>query len=643
MPFSTAQVAVSHAADALSARQIAITHAAHALSAPQIAITHAADAVSARQMAITHAAHALSAPQIAITHAADAVSARQMAIAHAAHALSAPQIAITHAAHALSAPQIAITHAAHALSAPQIAITHAAHALSARRGRRPGARSLRCCARAAGLVASGMPGVVAAGQRDTAEAAARILRLGGNPVDAAIAGCAAAFVAEPLLCSAGGAGIMTVALDGAPPQVIDFFSDMPGLGSGMAAPRDLASRDDFDFQAIRVDFGPAQQTFHVGRASAAMPGMLPGLAAAHARFGSLPLSDLMAPAIHLAHAGVTVSAETAHVFGLLWGLLAAYPDTARVLAGGALPRAGGVLRNPELGETLRAFGATGRTPERMLEGLLAEFGPARGGLITEDDVRSYRPRIGPPVTEPIGDWTICMPPSPGGHLAMFVTRTLAGDDPRADEAGEMVRLAQASQAAHAQRNLGTWLGSTTHISVLVPGAGAAAVTLTSGEGCGHLVPGTGVHLNNFLGEEDLNPHGFHRHAPGQRLPTMIAPCVGLRGQVPCLALGSGGSNRIRSAVGEVLYRRVVAGMDLAAAVAAPRVHAEADTAWLELHGLRDPAATLAAMARVFATVHRFPGPDFFFGGVHAVDVDDAGTGAMRGAADLRRGGVVVQI
>lgn len=487
-----------------------------------------------------------------------------------------------------------------------------------------------------------MSGIVAAGQRDTAEAAARILRMGGNPVDAAIAACAAAFVAEPLLCSAGGAGIMTVALDGAPPQVIDFFSDTPGLGLGGAA-TDAAARGDLDFHAIHVDFGSAQQTFHVGRASAAMPGMLPGLAEAHARFGSLPLDELMAPAVHLAHAGVTVSVETAHVFGLLWGLLAAHPETAQVLAGGARPRPGGVLRNPALGETLRAFGASGRMPEPMLAGLLEAFGPARGGLITEDDVQRYRPHVGPPVIETIGDWTICMPPSPGGHLAMLVTRTLAGEDARAGEADEIVRLAQASRAAHARRNQGTWLGSTTHISVLVPGAGAAAVTLTSGEGCGHLVPGTGVHLNNFLGEEDLNPHGFHRHAPGQRLPTMIAPCLALRGQVPCLALGSGGSNRIRSAVGEVLYRRAVAGMDLAAAVAAPRVHAEADTAWLELAGLRDPAAAQAALARVFATVHAFPARDFFFGGVHAVDIDGEGTGALRGAGDPRRGGVVVQI
>lgn len=477
-----------------------------------------------------------------------------------------------------------------------------------------------------------MPGVVAAGQRDTAEAGAEILRIGGNPVDAAIAACAAAFVAEPLLCSAGGAGIMTVAMAGAEPLVFDFFSDMPGLGAGSAGER--------DFQAVHVDFGAAQQVFHVGRASAAVPGILPGLAAAHARLGSLPLAELVAPAIRLAREGVPVSAETAYTFRLLWDLLHVNPETVRALAGDTMPEVGSVLHNPALAETLRAFGATGRTPDRMIEGLLAEFGPARGGLITEDDVHSYQPRVGPPVIETIGDWTICTPPSPGGRLALLVTRTLAEDAPCAREVDEVLRLARASQAAHAARGQGTWLGSTTHISVLVPGTGAAAVTLTSGEGCGHLVPGTGVHLNNFLGEEDLNPHGFHLHRPGVRLPTMIAPSVALRGGEPCLALGSGGSNRIRSVVGEVLYRHVVAGMDLSAAVAAPRVHAENDAVWLETGGLRDPAAAQAALAERFARVYAFPGRAFFFGGVHAASVDAAG--AAHGVGDLRRGGVAVQ-
>ena len=480
-----------------------------------------------------------------------------------------------------------------------------------------------------------MAGMVAAGQGDTAAAGAAILDRGGNAVDAAIAACAASFVAEPLLASAGGAGIMTLALPGQEPAVVDFFSDMPGLGLG-SAPADFAASAGADFGAIEIDFGVTRQQFHVGRAAAAVPGALPGLAEAHRRFGSLALADLMAPAVHLATEGVLVSAETAHVFGLLWQILGTGPDTARVMAGGRLPRPGDRLRNPDLAATLRDFAAAGRTPDRMLEGLLHAFSPARGGLISEDDVRAYRPLVCAPLAERLGDWAVLSPATPGGRLALTITRALADAPPAADEAAEVLRYALASRAGHAQRQHLTGPGSTTHISVVDRAGGAASVTLTNGEGCGYLIPGTGVQLNNFLGEEDLNPHGFHRHVPGQRLPTMIAPSVGVRRGVPCLALGSGGSNRIRSAVGQVLYRRVVRGAPLADAVAASRVHAEDDVVWVETGGLADPEAALAALRGAFATVHGFPGRDFFFGGVHAVEVDEHGL--PWGVGDARRGG-----
>lgn len=479
-----------------------------------------------------------------------------------------------------------------------------------------------------------MPGVVAAGQRQTAEAAAAILRRGGNPVDAAIAACAAAFMAEPLLCSAGGAGIMTVALDGEPPQVVDFFSDMPGRGAHSTAPG--------HFEAIHVSFGVATQTFHVGRASAAVPGTLPGLAAAHARFGSLPLPALLAPAIEMCTDGIAISAETAHVFGLLWDIVSLDPETAETIAGGQTPpRPGTVLRNPALADTLSAFGEAGRTPQAMVDAMVTAFGPERGGLITETDVRAYEPRVGPPVQEQLGDWTLCAPTSPGGRLALLVSKTLAAAPVESDEAAEIARTAQASRAAHLARAGATSLGSTTHISILVPGAGVCAVTLTNGEGAGIMLPGTGVQMNNFLGEEDLNPHGFHRHPPGLRLPTMIAPSVALRRGIPCLALGSGGSNRIRSAVGEVLYRRTVLGMPLEQAVNAPRVHAETDAVWFEGAELSDPEAARAALAASFPSVYAFPGRDFFFGGVHAVEVDDHGH--VHGVGDARRGGVALQL
>lgn len=475
-----------------------------------------------------------------------------------------------------------------------------------------------------------MAGVVAAGHRDTAQAAIDILEMGGNAVDAAIAAAAAAFLAESVLAGAGGSGLMTLALPGKEPVAIDFFSDMPGLGGW---PGEL------DFESILLDFGPVTQEFHIGRGSAAVPGALEGLAEAHRSFGSLPLPELMAPAVRLATEGAEVATSAHRMYDIIWPIVSYRPETLQALVGGARPRAGDRIRNPELAAVLREFAALGRTPDRVIESMLEWFGPARGGLITEADVKSCRPRVCAPRIETHGDWSVHVTPAPGGHLAMRIFRELAGQAPTGHEASELLRYARASAAGHAHRRHVITTGSTTHISVLDTRGGAAAVTLTHGEGCGYLIPGTGIMLNNFLGEEDLNPHGFHQHRPGHRLPTMMAPSVGARKGVPALALGSGGSNRIRSAVSQVMYRAAMLDESIERAVAAPRVHAEGDVVWVELEGIADRDGALAALERAFSQVHAFAQRDFFFGGVHAAVLD--ASGQPQGVGDARRGGVAL--
>lgn len=475
-----------------------------------------------------------------------------------------------------------------------------------------------------------MPGAVAAGDPETVRAGIDILRKGGNAVDAAIAAAAATFLTEPMLSSAGGAGVMTVALAGQKPASIDFFSDMPGRGHWPDHNLSL------DFSSYIIDFGPTTQEFHVGRGAAAVPGALPGLAEAHRLFGSMPLDELVAPAIRLAEQGMVVPASSAHVFDLLWGILLLDPETKRVIGGGRKPRAGDTMVNPQLGQVLREFAAQGRTPDRVFEGMLNQFGKRRGGLISERDITEYRPRVCRPSSETHGDWVVHCAPTPGGRLAMRIFHELVSSHPTDNEADEFLRYALASRAGHAARRHVTAPGSTTHISVVDTEGGAAAVTLTNGEGCGFVIPGTGIQLNNFLGEEDINPNGFHQHTPGERLPTMMAPAVSVRSGVPALAIGSGGSNRIRSAVGETLYRAVILGHSIEDAVNAPRVHAENEVAWIELESLEDPRAVLDALSTAFSDVRPFMQRDFFFGGVHAAALDANGT--PHGIGDRRRGG-----
>ena len=171
------------------------------------------------------------------------------------------------------------------------------------------------------------------------------------------------------------------------------------------------------------------------------------------------------------------------------------------------------------------------------------------------------------------------------------------------------------------------LGATTHVSVLDADGWACAVTTTNGEGSGIVVPGTGVHVNNMMGEEDLSPAGWFTHAPGRRLPSMMAPTVVLAGGAPELVLGSAGSNRIRSAILQVIVNVIDRGLDAQAAVDAPRVHYEDGLVYAE------PGIDTAGLGEEVAW---FRERNLFFGGCQAVE----GRG-FTGGGDPRRGGAAV--
>jgi gamma-glutamyltranspeptidase/glutathione hydrolase len=181
--------------------------------------------------------------------------------------------------------------------------------------------------------------------------------------------------------------------------------------------------------------------------------------------------------------------------------------------------------------------------------------------------------------------------------------------------------------------LGSRLGSTTHISVLDGWGRACSVTCTNGEGSGVVVPGTGLHVNNMMGEEDLNPLGFHAFEAGRRMPSMMAPTVVLSddGAVE-LVLGSAGSNRIRSAILQTIVGVVDRDLSAQGAVDAARLHFEDGIVYAE------PGVDLAELRAAGRAVAPFRAPNLFFGGVQAVA--RAAEGELSGGADPRRGGVV---
>jgi gamma-glutamyltranspeptidase/glutathione hydrolase len=180
---------------------------------------------------------------------------------------------------------------------------------------------------------------------------------------------------------------------------------------------------------------------------------------------------------------------------------------------------------------------------------------------------------------------------------------------------------------------------TTHISVIDKVGNAASMTVSNGEGSGYIASGTGVVFNNMLGEEDINPCGFHQWPEDTRLSSMMAPSLIERSDGLLVALGSGGSNRIRTAVLQVVLAMVKFGMHVEDAVALPRIHYEGGVLNIE-PGFSDGVAD--ELVHAFDTVKSWDSHNLFFGGVHAVEFD-VKSGALSGSGDPRRGGVALVV
>lgn len=495
-------------------------------------------------------------------------------------------------------------------------------------------------------------GAVAAGHEATADAAAEVLAGGGGAVDAAIAAVWAACVAEPILTGPLGAGLMTYAPAEGDPVVLDFFARTPGLGlahSGAKGPETSS----LDFVGVDVDFGPAVQVFHIGRGAAATPGCVAGLFAAHERWGRLPMADLVAPAARIARQGVPVSARMAQMMRFLRPILV-HSAGVRALytPAGDLLGPGELFKNPELAETFERIAAKG--PGEVHGGgeigrrAVEAFGPEHG-LLTAEDLASYAPAVRPPLIVEYRGCQAILPPPPtaGGPLVAHTLSLLAqaapGDSETADSARRELSLAAAMRATDAARaqvlNGRNHLGSTTHVSVVDARGDAVSVTTSNGESGGYMVPGTGIAMNNFLGEEDINPAGFHAQPAGEHMLTMMCPTI-LRhpaGDGRVAVMGSGGSNRIRSAILRVLSALADSpSLPLSEAVLLPRLHVEGPV--LSIESGEVPAPVLASLAAEFTEVVPFPEPNMFFGGVHCVRTGSNGTG-FEGAGDPRRGGV----
>src|SRR4051812_18024756 len=171
----------------------------------------------------------------------------------------------------------------------------------------------------------GSRGICAAGHELTAEFGARVLREGGNAVDAALAAMLVSWVAEPLLTGPGAGGYLLVAGAGVEPTLLDFFVAAPGAGADPGHARG-------DLVAVDVSFGDAVQVFHGGAAACGAYGTPAGICAASERWGTVPLEQLAAPAARMAREGASLSAQQAYVFEILDALLRLSPEAEAIFA-----------------------------------------------------------------------------------------------------------------------------------------------------------------------------------------------------------------------------------------------------------------------------------------------------------------------
>jgi gamma-glutamyltranspeptidase / glutathione hydrolase len=180
--------------------------------------------------------------------------------------------------------------------------------------------------------------------------------------------------------------------------------------------------------------------------------------------------------------------------------------------------------------------------------------------------------------------------------------------------------------------LNLW-GNTTHLSVIDELGNAVSVTTTNGEGCGHVIPSSGIMLNNMMGEEDLNPHGWFSWKEGIRLPSMMAPTAVLENNVPKLILGSAGSNRIRSAITQTIINNLEYQMNLHDCINSPRIHFEKGVVCIE--SLFDEV--IKQEVKKHYKLQHFDELNLFFGGVQAVNNE------LDGGCDTRRGASVIKV
>jgi gamma-glutamyltranspeptidase / glutathione hydrolase len=464
-------------------------------------------------------------------------------------------------------------------------------------------------------VSDGVAQGVAAGHPATAEAGIEILADGGTAADAAVAASFASCAAEVVMTGLAGGG-HALWWEGATAHAahLDFFTTIPGLG---------ADEREGELVELRVPFGAELVHYAVGIASCAVPGVPAGLDELWRRHGRLPWPRLVEPAIRIARDGVAMPPAHAACLEMLAPVMTMREGAEMFAPGGRLLETGDRLVQPGLTRALELLAEEGGRSlydgslARSLLGLMDE----RGGLVTADDLASYRPRWRDPVASPYAGRTVL---TRGG---------LARLGPALSRLPDLACLSAGARAVALARSLAVVdrAGHTTNLCVADAAGNACVLTTSLGLGSGDFLPGLQVHLNSMLGEGDLLVEGLR---PGERIESMMAPtAVAARNGLELVA-GAAGGTRLRSALVQVLAGILGEGLAEAEAVERGRLHPVAgfpgEPTLVHMEPGFDESAYAALEEAGFA-IRRWPAAHHYFGGVSVL-------GRRGGGADHRRSG-----
>ena len=499
-----------------------------------------------------------------------------------------------------------------------------------------------------------VPVAVASSSQLAADAGAAVAERGGNAVDTAIAAALASMNTEPGVCGLGGGGFVTVWPADGPPAVIDGYATAPGLG----LPEDRLGTGGVE---VFVQYGGGVRTV-IGPGSVATPGAVAALGETWERFGALPWAELFGPVIEAVERGFPLPEACHHylevsadcVFGQDrdgWDCL--HDEN------GHLKPPGATIRVPHLADSLRRVAQHGAREfySGELGHRIADHVQARGGTLTRRDLAEYRAKLREPLVTPVNGWQVATNPSPalGGVILTAMLTLLAGEYPSlpSDPVARQIavqrlvlgyRHRQAGDSRKVERDMVRLmagvsrqdlhlLGSPSTVQTsAVDGTGlGCSITMSTGYSSGLMPAGTGIWLNNCLGELELIPEALAGPPPGARLPSNMAPTIARNEQGSTLVIGSPGADRITTALLQVLDQHLLRARPLAAAIGAPRVHLEYEGDSPRL--AHEPIGDLPANA---PTPRAFGEHSMYFGGVAAARADR--TGQVQAAADPRRVG-----